>query len=205
MFEGILVRFGDHGSDLMFVIEPDGDGIVGELSGPVDEIICRGLIIEQGVRADLAKSLGERVWFEVTPNQEGVIIEISGDWIPVTRMQCSGVSCSQRDYDLEELRQKVVRLSHACHAFQELSGETSRREFLLRERIGHFIADRRGRWGSRKDFFVGTNPEKAKHYAAMLAVLDEVEMLLVAESSQPCAAPNTDPATPLGSSEVAER
>jgi hypothetical protein len=194
-FEGILLRFADSGTDMVFVIEPDDEAVQIEVRSEVTEILCRQVAAEHWPHADLVRNLGERIGFTVKPTQRGREVEIEGDWFPAISVSCSDLSATERDYEVDDLRQKALLLATRLQSFQELAGESCRREQMLRAKIAHFLADRRGRWEARRDFFAATKPDRARHFAERLEVLSELESLLREENSQ-AATSDGRPATP---------
>jgi len=177
-FEGLLLRFSDDGHDLTLMIEPDDDGDAGALIGPVEEIICRNLVFADGGGHEFAKNLGAKIRLVAKLAGEHTVLEFYGDWFASIQGQCSVLASAKRDYNLEDLRQKVALLALAYQSIRQFSEDASQREDRLRARIDQFIEDRRTRWKARMVFFVDTHPEKATDFQAKLEVLQELESFL---------------------------
>jgi len=181
-YDGLLVRVAQDNGNLTIVLEPMDEAMSHRLANGVFALLFSGVNIDQIDIKGLHKNYGEAIWIKVT---EGTSIVISGEWFADQEFSCASFQLVEREYDLQDLREKFTILAKAFTSYEEHSGKLLATHKNQEDSLQKYITRNRHTWTSKAQFFAAKGSPRAADFKAKLDVLAEIEKILKEGKAEP--------------------
>ena len=181
-YDGLLVRVAQDDDNLTIVLEPMDEAMFYRLAKGVFALRFSGVNIDQIDIKGLEKNYGDAIWIKVTDETS---IVVSGEWFADQEFSCASFQLVEREYDLQDLREKFTILAKQFTSYEEHSGNLLAAHKNQEDLLQKYITHNRHTWTSKAEFFAAKGSPRAAEFKAKLDVLAEIEKILEEGKAEP--------------------